>query len=63
MPDIQQSFKDGKTQISKGDIVSLFRLKSFSLKEERKVKNLAFLVGKTMFPLKIKQIRYKFFIS
>lgn len=37
--------------------------KSFSLKEERNVKNLAFLVGNTIFPLNNKQIKKRFLVS
>ena len=36
--------------------------KSFSLKEERNVKNLAFLVGNTIFPLNNKQIKKRFLV-
>ena len=63
IPDNQPSFKEGIIQTSKGVIVAIFFFKSFSLKEERKVKNLAFLVGNTIFPLNNKQIKYMFLMS
>jgi hypothetical protein len=63
IPDNQPSFKEGITQISKASMVARFLLISFSLKEERKVKNLAFLVGNTIFPLNNKQIKKRFLVS
>jgi hypothetical protein len=63
IPDIQLSFKDGMTQLFIGIIVYKFFFNNLSLKDERKVKNLAFLVGNTIFPLNIKQINIRFLIS
>ena len=60
IPDIQASFKDGYTQTSRGVIVTRFFFNSFSLKEDKKVKNLAFLLGKTILPLNNKHIKYIF---
>jgi len=59
IPAIQPSYKVGVTQSIKGDIGVRFIFKSFSLKEERKVKNLAFIVGNTILPLNNKQIQLK----
>jgi hypothetical protein len=63
IPDNQPSFNVGITQVSKGVIVLRFFFISLSLKKERKVKNLAFLVGKIIFPLNNKQINHKFLKS
>ena len=63
IPDNQPSFKEGILQTSEWAMVVKFFFKSFSLKEERKVKNLAFLVGNTILPLNNKQIKYKFLMS
>ena len=49
IPDSQPSYKEGIKQVSKGVIVLRFFLISLSLKEERKVKNLALRVGKPYF--------------
>jgi hypothetical protein len=63
IPDNQPSSKVGITQVSKGVIVLRFFLINLSLKEAKKVKNLAFLVGNTMFPLNNQQIKYILLIS
>jgi hypothetical protein len=63
IPDNQLSSKVGITQVSKGVIVLRFFLISLSFKEDKKVKNLAFLVGNTILPLNSIQIKYKFLIS
>jgi len=56
IPDIQASFNEGVTDRSNGVIGIRFFFKSVSLKAERKVTNLAFLVGNTIFPLNNKHI-------
>jgi hypothetical protein len=56
-------FKEGDTISFDGDIVVRFFFNSLSLRIERKVKNLAYLVGNTIFPLNNKQIKKRFVIS
>jgi hypothetical protein len=63
IPANQLSFKVGNTQVFIGNIGLRFFLINLSLKKAKKVKNLAFLVGNTILPLNIKQIKYKFLIS
>ena len=63
IPEIQLSLSEGKLVLRLGIIMGIFFFNNFSLKVERKVKNLAFLLGNIIFPLNNKQIRNIFLIS
>ena len=63
IPEIQLSFNEGNLVCSLGIIIGKFCFNSFSLKVQRKVKNLAFLLGNIIFPLNNKQIRKIFLKS
>jgi hypothetical protein len=62
-PNIQESSREGMTISLKGIIGGKLFLISFSLNEDRKIKNLALLVGNTIFPLNKRQKRIIFLIS